>query len=161
MTAPESVPLDDQRPLPAVLAGWALAIGGAVGAAALAQSLARPALALALATAVLVVVVGLIGGALPGMAAGAAAGFAAWAFVRPDADVPRGYEVGLAAGGVLVALAVGAAQQLRGFERMRGGWRDRLDHLTLEIAELSAADDVLAVTKRAAARATGCAPWRS
>lgn len=155
MTAAEIAPAEDRRPLSAVLSGWGLALGGAVGVALVARDLDRPGVALAVATTTLVVLVSLVGGALPGMAAAASAGCAAWILVRPDTDLPRAYEVGLAAGGVLVALAVGAAQQLRGFERVRGGWRDRLDQLTLDLADVSTTDDPMAFTKQAAARATG------
>jgi serine phosphatase RsbU (regulator of sigma subunit) len=155
MTDPEMVPADGHRPFAAVLGGWALALGGAVAIGSLARTLDHPAVAVAVATTALVVAVCVLGGALAGMGAGLAAGCAAWLLVRPETQLPTGYELGLAAGGVLVALAVGAVQQLRGFERVRGGWRDRLDQLTIDLAALSGADDALAVTTHAAARATG------
>lgn len=155
MVDPPSASPYDHRPLRVRLAAWTLALGGAVGMAMVARTLDRPAWALAVVTTILVVLASLGGGAATGLVAAVTAGCTTWLLVRGDADLPGGYEIGLAAGGVLVALAVGAAQQLRGFERQRGEWRDRLDHLTADLAGLSTADDAIAATKAAVARATG------
>lgn len=145
----------ERRPLPVLVAAWVLAVGSGVGVSSAVERIDRPATVLAVATTAVVVLVSLLGGALTGMAAAVTAGGASWALLGAEADLPTGFPLGLAAGGVLVALTVGAAQQLRGFERLRGGWRERLDQLTTDLGELSSAPDAVSAAAAAAARATG------
>src|SRR5690606_5157751 len=66
-----------------------------------------------------------------------------------------GYEAGLGVGGGLLALWVGAAVQLRGFDRQRRAWLDRLDELVRDPGEVSGTDAPTEATRAAVRRATG------
>jgi sigma-B regulation protein RsbU (phosphoserine phosphatase) len=154
MSVATSEPLDGARPLRAVIAGWLLGLGGAVGAIAVAQGFDRPAAPLAVLAAVVIVGSSLMAGAVAGLAAAGAVATLAWLWLDASEPVPSGYELGLGLGGALLALCVGAALQLRGFSRVRSSWRDRLDLLTEDLADLLT-EDPLPALRDAARGATG------
>lgn len=154
MSTVTSEPVDGARPRAVIAAGWLLGLAGAVGAVAVARGLPDPAVPLAgLATAV-IVVASLVAGSLAGLAAAATVSVLAWWWLDAAEPVPSGYALGLGLGGGLLALGVGAALQLRGFERWRGSWRHRLDQLSEDLAELPT-EDPMPTVRDAARRASG------
>lgn len=146
-------PDQSRRPAQRLL-GWAAGIGGAMGAIALSRAADDPTVLAAALTGAAVLVASFVGGSLAGIGSAALAGVLAWWWLdaEPAAD---GFELFLAGAGILLALGVGAALQLRYFARMRSEWLDRLHQLTEELDAARDSDDLLALVEDAAQRATG------
>jgi serine phosphatase RsbU (regulator of sigma subunit) len=153
MPAPARPP-DDARARLGAVAGWVLATAGAVGVVLAVRDLDEPLLPVAALTAVVIVVAGVAGGALPASVAAVVAGTASWVWLDPREPMTAAYPTGLALGGVVLALVVGAVLQLRAFERARASWRASADALSEELAALDDEDELDAV-REAARRASG------
>jgi serine phosphatase RsbU (regulator of sigma subunit) len=153
-TATTGVP-DRPRPIAAAALGWLLGIGGAGLAVAVGRGLDDPAVALVGMAMAVVVMASLVGGSLPGLAAAAVVALLTWRWLDPPEPLASGYEIGVGVGGVLVALGIGAAGQLRSFDRMRAGWLDRLDQLAEDLSHVSGVEDPLPLVREAARRASG------
>lgn len=150
---------DLARPWAAVALGWSIAGAGSVGTVATARRLDDPAVVLAVLAVAVVVLASVLGGVVPGMVAAVVLGLLAWWWLDATAPLGSGYEAALAAGGVLVALGIGIAMQLRRFDRIRASWLDRLDRLVEDLVAASpgADADVTEVVREAARRASGAA----
>jgi serine phosphatase RsbU (regulator of sigma subunit) len=155
MAAVTSTATDGLRPPLAVVAGWALAVVGAGAAVAVARRLDDPLLALAGLALTVVVAASLVGGALAGIGASVVAGLLTWWWLDAPEPPPDGYAMALGVGGSLVALGIGAAAQLRSFDRTRADWLVRLDRLIDELASVSGSEEPLEAVTDAARRATG------
>lgn len=154
MSTPADTPSTATRWRMASVAGWALAALGGVAAVAGCRAVADPAVPLAGLTVAVIVGASLLSGSLAGLAAAAWVPTLAWLWLDAAEPLPSGYELGLGFGGALLALAVGAVVQLRGFEAQRAGWRARLDRLTEELLAISFDEDPVPALGRAAQRAT-------
>ncbi len=146
---------DGGRPRSAIAGGWFVALVGSVAAVAIARRSEDPAVALAAAGAGVVALSTVIGGALAGlMAAGALAALARW-WLDAGGSLGSGYAVGLGIGGAVLALLIGAGLQLRGFDRARRSWLDRLDQLVEDLGAVADAEDPFELVREAARRASG------
>jgi serine phosphatase RsbU (regulator of sigma subunit) len=152
---PPARPPDDARARLGAVAGWVLATVGAAGVVLAARDLDEPLVPVAALTAVVIVVAGLAGGALPASVAAVVAGLAAWAWLDPLEPMTAAYPTGLALGGVVLALVVGAVLQLRSFEQARASWRARADALSEELSGLDGSEDEIDRVRDAARRASG------
>lgn len=146
---------DRARPLAAAVIGWVIAGVGTVAAVGAARRLDDPAVPLVAMAVAVILLSSVVGGALAGLVAATALALVTWRWLDPPEPLASGYEVGLGVGGALLALGVGATVQLRGFERMRAGWLDRLDQLVEDLAEVASAEDPVELVRAAAARASG------
>lgn len=146
---------DRARPRAAAAIGWLIAAAGTVAAVGAARRLDDPAVPLVAMAVAVILLSSVVGGALAGLVAATALAVLTWRWLDPPQPLASGYEVGLGVGGALLALGVGATAQLRGFERMRAGWLDRLDLLVEDLAEVASADDPTELVRTAAARASG------
>lgn len=145
---------DQSRRPAARLLGWVAGIGGVTTAIALAGVAEDPTVLAAALSGAAILVASFVGGTLAGIGSAALAGALAWSWLD-DEHAADGFELFLAGAGVLLALGVGAALQLRYFARMRSEWLDRLHQLTEELDAARDSDDLLAVVEGAAQRATG------
>lgn len=146
---------DRARPRAAAAIGWTIAAAGTVAAVAAARRLDDPAVPLVAMAVAVILLSSVVGGALAGLVAATALAVVTWRWLDPAEPLASGYEVGLGVGGALLALAVGATAQLRGFERIRAGWLDRLDRLAEDLAEVASGEDPVELVRAAAARASG------
>lgn len=146
---------DRARPWAVAALGWSIAGAGSVGTVAFARRLDDPAVALAGTAAVVVVLASVLGGVVPGMVAALLLGLLAWQWLDASVPLGSGYEAALATGGVLVALGIGIALQLRRFDRIRASWLDRLDQLVEDLVATSLDADAPEVVREAARRASG------
>lgn len=147
-------PDQSRRPGERVL-GWSLGLAGAAGAIAVAQRADDPTVLAAALTGAAVLAASFVGGTLAGMGSAVLAGLLAWRWLQAEDTAAAGFEMFLSGAGVLLALGVGAALQLRYFARIRSEWLDRLHQLTEELDAEREAGDLRAVVADAAARATG------
>lgn len=151
--APTAAPM--RRPRLAYVAGWALTTVGSAAAVVGCRAVDDPAVPFAGLTVAVIVASSLLAGSLAGLAAATIAPALAWMWLDAAEPVPSGYELGLGFGGALLALGVGAAEQLRGFERLRAGWRGHLDRLSAELSSVGSDADLVPVLEKAVRQATG------
>jgi serine phosphatase RsbU (regulator of sigma subunit) len=151
---PSGWPDQARRPLQRAL-GWTVGIAGAAAAVAIARQVDDPTVPAAALTAGAVLAASLIGGPLTGIGSSAVAGVLAWRWLTRSHSAADGFELFLAAFGVLIALGIGASLQLRFFARLRSEWLDRLHQLTEELEAARGADDPHPLVEAAAGRAAG------
>lgn len=149
-----STSVEGSRRLGRAVAGWVIALGGGVGAVAVARGLDEPWVPLAGLALAVIVAASVVGGSLPGIGGSVAVALGAWWWLRA-AQPPDGFAAALGFGGVLVALALGAAAQLRSFARTRASWLQRLDRLVDDLAAVPGSEEALAAVTEAARRAAG------